>query len=141
LGQLKDIVVTPLEIIPTPGGSVLHVLKSTDHQFTNFGEAYFSKIDHGAIKGWKKHLLMTMNIVVPHGLVKFVFTEDLINFKEIVIGDLNYKRVTVPPNIWFCFKGLYDPYSLVLNVADICHHPNEIEVAKLLDIKFNWDEK
>ena len=64
---------TPLRIIGVKGGDVLHAMKDTDDGFSGFGEAYFSSIEKGCIKGWKKHTNMTLNIVVPVGVIKFVF--------------------------------------------------------------------
>ena len=48
---ITDILVTPLRKIETAGGDVLHALKQSDVGFVAFGEAYFSWIAFGAIKG------------------------------------------------------------------------------------------
>ena len=71
--SLNDILVTPLKRIHTIGGDVLHALKSSDTGFNGFGEVYFSWIDQSAIKAWKCHLRMTLNLMVPMGKVRFVF--------------------------------------------------------------------
>ena len=51
---------------------MLHFLRNDDPDFTSFGECYMSEINSVAIKGWKKHLEQTQNIVVPIGKIKFV---------------------------------------------------------------------
>ena len=71
--NLDKILVTPLKRIPTNGGEVMHALKKKDHCFKGFGEAYFSWIDYKAIRAWKCHQRMTLNLVVPLGVVRFVF--------------------------------------------------------------------
>ena len=71
--SLDDILVTPLKRIPTVGGDVMHGLKKSDNGFNGFGEVYFSWVEQGAIKAWKCHQRMTMNLVVPKGEVSFVF--------------------------------------------------------------------
>lgn len=125
--SLEQIMVTPLKRISVPGGDVLHALKRTDVGFREFGEAYFSLIEVGAVKAWKLHRRMTLNLVVPLGTVRFGFiAEDGKTCREETIGTSNYARLTVPPGIWFGFQGLSSPFSLILNVADIQHEPDEI---------------
>ena len=70
---------------------------------------------------------MNMNLIVPEGFVKFVFYDEKFNyFEEYEIGTKNYFRITVPPGLWFAFKGL-GKRNLVMNIADIEHDPNESE--------------
>jgi len=140
LGTLRvaDIRITPLKRIQVDGGDVLHAMKSSDNGFEGFGEAYFSLITSGAVKGWKRHLEMTLNLVVPFGDVKFIFIDDYGDRREEIIGADRYSRITVPPNIWFGFAGLSEPYSLVANIANIEHNPNEIERSALDAFKVNW---
>lgn len=136
-----QIMVTPLQRIPLAGGDVLHGMKCSDPGFVDFGEAYFSIIEAGAIKAWKRHLRMTLNFVVPVGTVHFVFMDEYGEIREEVVGVERYVRLTVPPGIWFGFKGMIAPYSLLMNVADIPHDPTEIERKGLGEIKFNWERK
>jgi dTDP-4-dehydrorhamnose 3,5-epimerase len=140
IGQLmiNGITVSPLKEIEVAGGNVLHILKKTDQSFKNFGEAYFSFVNHGAIKAWKMHYKMTLNLVVPLGNVKFVFIDNKNNFNEITAGTSNYVRITVEPMIWFGFMGLEKGQSLILNIGNIIHDPNEIKKAALEDFKYNW---
>lgn len=135
---VKQIIVTPLKRVPVSGGDVLHAMKRSDPGFVDIGEAYFSQIEQGAVKAWKRHLRMTLNLVVPIGAVRFVFVDDKGETREEVVGQDRYVRLTVPPCIWFGFKGLVEPYSLLLNVADIPHDPAEIERKDLGEIMFDW---
>ena len=132
--NLDQITVTPLNRISVVGGDVLHAIKMSDNGFRNFGEAYFSSVDYGAIKAWKMHTKMTLNLVVPIGNIQFVFiSSDYTQRKEFVIGETNYVRLTVPPGIWFGFKGVSISQNLLLNIADIIHDPEEV-------IKISIDE-
>jgi dTDP-4-dehydrorhamnose 3,5-epimerase len=138
---LKFITLTKLSVIETVGGSVLKALLKSDSTFNDFGEVYFSEIEPGAIKAWKYHKEMTLNLIVPKGKVKFVFclNNNRNNaFEEIVIGRENYSRITVKPGIWFGFQGLDEETSLIMNVADIIHKPDEVERLELNEIKYNW---
>ena len=78
--SLDDILVTSLKQIQATGGDVMHVLKASDSEFNGFGEVYFSWVKRGAIKAWKYHQRMTLNLVVPIGEIHFVF--HLINEKQ-----------------------------------------------------------
>jgi len=139
--SVKQIAVTHLKRIPVLGGDVLQAMKQSDPGFVDFGEVYFSKIEKGAVKAWKRHLRMTLNIVVPVGAVQFVFVDDEGVTREEVAGAVEYIRLTVPPGIWFGFKGLVTPYSLLLNVADIPHDPVEIERQDIGAFLFDWEGK
>ena len=141
--SLDDILVTPLKRIPTVGGDVLHALKKTDAGFDGFGEIYFSWVEQGAIKGWKYHKHMTLNLVVPLGEVSFVFhlTNQKNNFRTENIGEERYVRLTVPPGIWFGFQGRGSGQSLLMNLADMAHEPDEVLHKKKSEFVYNWSIK
>lgn len=120
------VTITPQRQIFHPKGDILHVLKATDESFAEFGEAYFTTVHAGETKGWKKHTLMTMNIVVPIGEVTFYFRGEASNeIESVLIGAKKYSRITIPPGIWVAFSGGAFPINLVLNVASIPHDPTE----------------
>ena len=141
--KLEDIIVTPLQRIHVAGGDVLHAMKQTEAGYSDFGEAYFSWVFVGAVKAWKRHVKMTINVVVPVGQVRFVFrhvtSDGDEEFRVEEIGEDRYARLTVPPGIWFGFQGLNAPQSLLLNIASIPHDSNEIERLALTDINYNWN--
>ena len=136
---------TALKRITTPGGDVLHGMKQGEAGYTGFGEVYFSWIAHRAVKGWKRHRDMTLNLIVPVGTVRFVLTKDRkqrageLSFEEHVLcGDTRYGRLTVPPGVWMAFQGLGEGMSLVTNVADLPHDPDEAERMSLADLEYPW---
>jgi len=141
--NLENILVTPLQRIEIAGGDVLHAMKQGDEGFVGFGEAYFSSITFNAVKAWKRHLRMTMNLLVPVGQVRFVFhVKDAcgdVRFLTQVIGEGNYARITVPPGIWFGFKGMAASQSLILNIASIPHDPLEVERIGSSEINYSWE--
>ena len=138
--SLDDILVTHLKRIPTDGGDVMHALKHSDNGFNGFGEIYFSWVQQGAIKAWKCHQRMTLNLVVPVGEVSFVF--HLTNQKNIYrtenIGEERYVRLTVPPGIWFGFQGRGSGQSLLMNLADMVHETDEVLRKKTSEFVYNW---
>jgi dTDP-4-dehydrorhamnose 3,5-epimerase len=142
---IDDVTLTPLNVIPTPGGDVLHALKNNDVGFINFGEAYFSEIEYNKIKAWKRHTKMTMNLVVPIGKINVVLCDDRldqneIKFHEVVMSRDNYMRLTIPPMIWVGFQGLNKVSSLLLNIADIPHDPEEVDNKEVNQFKYIWSK-
>ena len=138
--SLNDILVTPLKRIPTDGGDVMHALKNSDNGFNGFGEVYFSWVKKGAIKAWKCHQRMTLNLVVPLGEVCFVFhlTEEKDEFRTEKLGNDSYSRLTIPPGIWFGFHGIASGSSLLMNVADMEHDSNEVLNKPISGFSYNW---
>ena len=140
----KKIIFEKLKIINVNGGDVLRGLKFNETAYNGFGELYFSEVNFGEIKAWKKHNKMVMNLIVPCGQVKFVFYDDRENskitnrFQEIVISKSNYKRITVPPNIWFGFKGIGKENNLVVNLSNIEHSDDEVERKKINELNYKW---
>ena len=141
--MIKDVVITKLDIIDTLGGNVMHAMKKSSAGYTGFGEAYFSQVDKGAIKAWKRHKKMTLNLVVPVGEIRFVLFDDRevsnTQFQEIIISRDNYCRITVPPMVWMGFQGLSDSSAMLLNIANIEHDPNEVDRLVLTDINYDWN--
>ena len=144
--NIEDVILTPLKRIRHPKGDVFHGIKKSDEGFTDFGEAYFSTINGGDIKGWNRHTRMTLNLVVPVGGVAFVLYDDRENspskgsFFKVELSPDNYKRLTVPPYLWMAFKGKSNEMNLLLNVADMEHDPDEIERLDIDQIDYDWDD-
>jgi len=139
----EGVTLTPLKIIEGVNGSVLHALKATDESFAGFGEAYFSTVCPGTRKGWKKHLRMTLNLVVPVGRIRFLLVDDrqdstsFRKFFSCVVSRDQYMRLTVPPGIWVAFEGVGDSESILMNVASITHDPMEAESMPIDDLRMS----
>ena len=71
--NLDGVMITPLKIIQVPGGDVSHAMKISDPGFAGFGEVYFSNIESGVVKAWKRHRQMTLNLVVSVGAIPLFF--------------------------------------------------------------------
>jgi len=146
--MIDGVLITPLSVIDTDGGAVLHGMKFSEKGYFGFGEAYFSMVEPRAVKGWKRHKEMVLNLIVPIGSIYFVLYDDRSNSKSInqflevtLSRHDNYCRLTVPPMIWVGFQGI-DPYpSMLLNIANIEHSPIELDKIDLGEIEFNWSLK
>ena len=125
-------VLTPLRRIAHALGDIQHALKATDAGFAGFGEAYFTRVLPGAVKGWKRHSRMQLNLVVPCGAVRFYVRDDSGRRFSFLLGDepgavpgTQYGRLTVPPGWWVAFEGVGTQLNQVLNLASIAHDPQE----------------
>jgi dTDP-4-dehydrorhamnose 3,5-epimerase len=132
MGAIEGVTLTPLKIIEGGTGNVLHAMKAGESSFAGFGEAYFSTVLKDAVKGWKKHRQMILNIIVPVGSIHFVLFDDRSGsqsyreLQEIYLSKQNYQRLTVPPGVWMAFRGI-DEQNMLLNIASIKHDPAEAE--------------
>ena len=127
----------PSRVISHPKGDILHVIKVSSEGFGQFGEAYFSTINFGEIKGWKKHTKMVLNFVVPVGEVQIVVYNGS-EFFTTILSRKNYQRLTIAPNLWVAFKGISESTNLILNIASIEHDPDEALKVDLEEIPYDW---
>jgi dTDP-4-dehydrorhamnose 3,5-epimerase len=141
---INGLFLTNLKIIDVPGGEVLHAMKRSDQGYSGFGEAYFSRVQSGVIKAWKKHNLMTLNLVVCLGEVKFVVYDDRPNsvskgaYYDVILSQKNYFRLTVPPLVWMGFQGVSKKTSMLLNMIDIEHCSEELDRKDITEINYDW---
>ena len=142
--NIEGVILTPLNKIHHPKGGIFHGMKKSDVGFAGFGEAYFSTINNGEIKGWNRHKIMTLNLIVPIGEVIFVIYDDREksiskgNFFTVMLSPSNYQRLTVSPGLWMAFRGNNSNINLILNVASMVHDPNEIDRLNLDQVDYNW---
>lgn len=133
---MGEVSLIPLEKITGSKGSVFHIIKNPR---LKINEVYVSTVDQKAVKGWKKHLKMTLNLVVIKGDVKFTIRKNSKTY-QYTIGDSNYCRLVVNPNCWVCFEGVGEE-NIIINCADLKHDPSETETKPFEgydeDI-FNW---
>ncbi len=136
---LNKIKTKKLKIIKLSEGNIMHVIKGKELKKLKPAEIYFSKVKFGKVKAWKYHKKMSLNLTVPVGNVKFVFYSGKGNkYKVVQIGEKKYVRLIVPPKIWFGFKGLKKPESIILNLANFQHSKKEMQRHKKDKFKFNW---
>ena len=140
---MEGVLVHDLEQIIVSKGSVFHALKATDEGYVGFGEAYFSHIESGAVKGWKRHNRFTLNIIVPVGKIKFVIYDDRHEsntygqfMEHILSPNGNYKRLTIAAGLWVAFQGLDRNTSILLDIIPEPHIQDEADSMPLSSIQF-----
>lgn len=141
--MIDGLLVTPLKRVEHPKGDIYHAMKASSPGYTGFGEAYFSTIGRGVIKGWKRHNRLSLNLVVPVGRIRFVIHDDRSSspssgeFLELRVGPENYLRLTIPPRVWVAFQGLHE-WNMLLNIIAEEHDPEESDNIDLDQIPYAW---
>jgi dTDP-4-dehydrorhamnose 3,5-epimerase len=147
--MIEGVQVIPLRRIPDERGTVMHMLRSTDPHFTQFGEIYFSTVYAGVVKGWHRHREMTLNYACVSGRIKLVLYDDRPSSStkgelvEVFLGPDNYSLVIIPPCVWNGFKGMSEPQAIVANCATHPHDPARSERLDPFDnrIPYDWGVK
>ena len=127
-------------------GIVKHMLKKQWPEFKSFGEVYFSTINAGIVKGWKKHDKTILNYTVPLGNVKVVIydcNEKSISFgkiQEIELGEKNHILLTIPPNVWYSFAVLNNEKAMICNLISVEHSKDTHHQIGLIndEIPYKW---
>tara|TARA_B100001250_G_scaffold402399_1_gene415494 strand:- start:431 stop:871 length:441 start_codon:yes stop_codon:yes gene_type:complete len=146
--MIDGVIVTKLKIIDDERGNILHMLRNDSKVFKNFGECYFSEVNPGHIKAWKKHVKQTQNITVPIGEILVVFYDERANsisqnefFSIKISRPKNYVMITIPPNVWYGFKCLSTNKALIVNCSDMPHEKEESISVNYKNgiIPYDWD--
>jgi len=133
---LDHIKVNKISSIESEGGSIHKILCHAENSFKGFGEVYTSSIKKDAIRAWKYHEKMTLNLTILSGKVQFVFSDGIGHFKLFLLDSNDLFRLTVPPNIWYGFKGQQN--SIILSLTNIIHDEKEIRRKNINEIIFDW---
>ena len=143
--MIDGVIISPRRQIVDERGKVMHMLKSTDPEFEEFGEIYFSFVFPGVVKAWHLHERMIINYSVPVGRIKLVLFDSRSDsptkgeLQEIYLGEDQHCLVTIPPLVWNGFKGLGPATSLVANCSSIPHDPLEISRLDPHECFINYD--
>tara|TARA_B110000008_G_scaffold34633_1_gene30757 strand:- start:495 stop:908 length:414 start_codon:yes stop_codon:yes gene_type:complete len=132
----KNISVKKLKIFTNSKGNVFLCYKEkVIDKKIKIKEIYFTEIKYKKIKGWIKHKKISCNFVVPVGRIKFMFLDEKKKkITKIIVGKNNYRRISVPKNIWFAFEGLAKPISLVVNYLDKINDNNDVLKKKFTNL-------
>ena len=144
--MIDGVNVVSLRQISDERGKIMHMLKSTDPHFIEFGEIYFSCAWPGVVKGWHVHSRMTVNNTVIVGMAKLVMFDGRPDspthgeVTELFIGEDNYCLVQIPPGIANGYKAYGDKMVIMANCATEAHDPTEIGYIDPLnnDIPYDW---
>jgi len=132
--EIEGVIVQPLKQIFDDRGSILQMMRSDSELFERFGEVYFSEIEPGKVKAWKRHKKQTQNLAIPINKIRLVIfdgrplssTFELVSEFELGRPD-HYHLIQIPPMLWYGFQALGDQAALIVNCPDQPHDPEETE--------------
>ena len=137
----------PLAEIATPGGPVLRMVRAGEAHFLGCGEVYFSEVEPGAIKAWKRHTRQTQQLTVPRGRIRVVLhdqradspTADSLLVLELGRPD-SYALLRIPPGVCYGFAALGAETALICNCPDLPHDPAESSKLPLdsPSVPYSW---
>jgi dTDP-4-dehydrorhamnose 3,5-epimerase len=144
--MIEGVIIKPLKIFRDERGQVMHMLRCDDPLFKGFGEIYFSVVNVGVVKGWKRHKEMVQSFAVPKGDMKLVIYDDRPKspskgeIQVIEFGENNYQLVRLPPMVWYSFSPIGGVPAMVANCANIPFSPQESEQIDLDDtrVPYRW---
>lgn len=145
--MIKGVIVKKLDKIADERGTIMHMLRSNDREFKQFGEIYFSKAYPGVVKGWHLHKKMTLNYCIVEGMIKLVLYDQRKasgthgKIQEIFIGEDNYCLVQIPPGVINGYKTIGTKPSILANCSTHPHDPSEmIRLDPYTQkIPYSWD--
>jgi dTDP-4-dehydrorhamnose 3,5-epimerase len=142
--MIEGVIKTDLTIVPMKSGSISHAYLKTQSDQINIQEIYFSSIQHESIRAWKCHTRMTINLSAVSGSVKIAMIDgredsrSYLNIDEIILSKSPYFRLTIPPGIWYGFFGLSSPETIICNIADHVHDPQELKRKDYSDFDYTF---
>jgi len=146
---IDGVKVVPKRRITDERGKIMHMLKSTDEEFLDFGEIYFSGGYPGVVKAWHIHKEMTLNNCCIVGMIKLVLYDGRPDsptrghLMECFIGEDNHCLVQIPHGITNGYKAYGDKLALLANCATMPHDPDELIYIDPFDndIPYDWSLK
>lgn len=143
--MIEGVNLHPLKQITLPKGDLWHAFKATDEGFVGFGEAYFTQVNNGETKGWKRHNRYTLNLVVLQGEIRFVIYDDREGsvtkgqFETIILSPTsNYQRLTIAHGLWMAFSGMSKGVNMLMDLIPEVHDPEESDKKELNEINYTF---
>lgn len=145
--QVEGVATSALKRLVDERGVLMRMVRADSPLFKGFGEVYFSVVNPGVVKAWKRHERMTQLFCVPRGNIRLVVFDGRDGSPSkgkldvLEVGESNYVLVRIPPGLWYGFRCLGKEPAMVANCADIMHDPAEMENAPLDDPRVPYDWK
>ena len=130
---IPGVEIRPLGVIADDRGAVLHMLRADAPHFERFGEIYFSIVNPGAVKAWRRHRSAVLNLAVPVGEAVVAIYDERSDSPargmamDIPTGQSDYCLITIPPGVWSGFTAVSHIPAVIANCATEPHDPAELD--------------
>ena len=113
----------------------------SDELEVEIAEVYFSIIEQGQVKAWRRHQRATMFLTVPAGIVRFVVVSPEGKFVEATISPDDPCLLTIPPGRWFGFQAIGASRSIVASACNMVHDPSEVNREPPDFFSYEWSDQ
>ena len=120
-----------------PGGAVTRFVRNDEPDFLGFGEVYFTSIENGAVKAWRRHSRANLLLTVVYGEVLIVLRGSSSASSYIMRSD-QPSRLAVAAGTWFGFSGKSPETGIICSFSDLPHDPDEVERASVDAFPHDW---
>ena len=131
--MMNNIKIYKLKVIKSSEGSIIKFINKKSEYFMKFGEVYFSTVNYNTEKKWRYHHKMHLNIFVLKGKIKFYFYDKDKKIKNLpkylTCSEKDPVCLSIPPKIWFKFKGIGKKENTLINFSNILHSDNEYKLS------------
>ena len=130
---IPGVEIRQLNVLADDRGAVLHMLRADAPHFQRFGEIYFSVVNPGVVKAWRRHRSAVMNLAVPVGEAIIAIFDDRGDspmegvVMDIPTGQSDYRLITIPAGVWTGFMAVSDHPAVIANCATEPHDPAEVD--------------
>lgn len=127
----------PTRRIDVPGGAVTRFVRSDEPDYQGFGEVYFTSIESGAVKAWRRHSRANLFLTVVHGEV-LVVLRDPLSTGSFILNSEQPARLSIAAGTWFGFSGRSQEAGIICSFSDLPHDPDEVERVSIDAFPYDW---
>jgi dTDP-4-dehydrorhamnose 3,5-epimerase len=143
---IPGVEIRSLKVIADERGPLLRMLRADDPNFQKFGEIYFSVLNPGVVKGWRRHRSKVSNLAVPIGDVIVAIYDDRDGSParglamDIRTGESDYCLITIPPGVWSGSMNVGTARAVIANCATEPYDAAEADLRPTHDpeIPYRW---
>ena len=143
---MNNVLLEKIITIKNKKGDIKKLINKNDTNYFGFGELYLTYCNFDEVKAWKKHKKMFSNLIILKGKMKIVIhnenyqNENSSKYNEYILSEKKMSKLTIPPNLWFGFKGLNKTSNCILNFANMIHEDREVLTKKINRFDYDWNK-
>lgn len=149
--MIAGVQVRTVEVKPDERGRFAELFRADEDGFPRFGQVHLTAVYPGVVKAWHRHRHRTDVLYAASGMVRLGLydprqdsaTAGEVN--EFFLGDHAPLRITIPPGVWFGFKGVGRREALLVVFTD---EPSNAFVPdeerwdpEANEIPFDWERR
>ena len=149
--MIAGVLVKNLEVRADERGRFVELVRADEPGLGAFGQVHLTTLYPGVVKAWHRHRHRTDTVCVVSGMARlglYDAREDSKTKEELnqfFLGVHAPLRITIPPGVWFGFKGIGDGEALMLVHTDQPHDPKDPDEERwdpvVNEIPFDWERR